>query len=230
MEVLKLQLNEIKVGTKLEISLIDNSGENISPYYPIKLQHINKDNIIEVDIPSIGTQMIFFENETMTQIIITYKDGLYSFSAKVIEKFKKKNIPIMMLKQESEIIKIQRRSYFRLNCSCIVRYRLYKLPALGTNDEPFSTTQTVDLSGGGMCILVEEKLEQINFVECDIILEKDIIIKAIGKVISMKKDEPAYLNKWKVSIHFQRISEFEREKIINFVFQEQLKLRKKGLV
>ena len=32
MEVLKVQLKEIKVGTKLEISLIDSSGENISPY------------------------------------------------------------------------------------------------------------------------------------------------------------------------------------------------------
>ena len=230
MEVLKVQLKEIKVGTKLEISLIDSSGENISPYYPIKLQHINKNDMLEVDLPSVGTQMIFFENGTTTQITITYKDGLYSFRAKVIERFKKKDIPIMVLKQESEIIKIQRRSYFRLNCNCVIRYRPYKLPAFGVNDESFRTTQTVDLSGGGMCIIVEEKIEQINFLECVIILEKDIIIKAIGKIISMKKDETADSNRWKAGIHFQRINEFERERIINFVFQEQLKLRRKGLV
>ncbi len=224
-----MQIKDLKLGEKLEVSVIDNSGKNLSPYYPVKLQHINDNDTIEIDVPMINAQSVYFRKQTLVQVVIISKEGIHSFNARVLA-VNNDNIPVVVLNRESEIIKIQRRSYYRLECSCIVRYRPYKLPIFGTNEDPFKTTRTIDLSGGGMCMLSKEKIDKTNFLECVIILEKDVEISAIGKVVSVKKDDTVQSNNWKVGIQFQRISEKARERVINFIFQEQLKLRRRGLV
>lgn len=225
-----MQIKELKIGTKLEVSLTNRAGDNASPYYPVKLQCINDDFSLEVDVPIYNTKVVFFNSGSSVQVTTTLQDGIYSFQANVVGFKKKGQIPVMALKPESEMQKIQRRSYFRLNYICTAKYRPFKLTIFGSNEETFKSTHTVNLSGGGMCILSDEKIEKTNFLECVIILEKEISIRVIGKVVSVEKDDINELKKWKLGIQFERILEVEREKIINFIFQEQLKLRRKELV
>jgi len=223
-----VQLKDIKIGANFEISIF-KEGERPTKSYPVKVQNIRDDKKIEFDVPFSGGQMILFHINTIIEAFATTQEGVFSFRARVIERSKKNNIPVIVVKPETELEKKQRRAYFRLPCSCNVRYRKYKLPIFGENDQQFKTTVLIDISGGGLCFQTEEKLDAEEFYECVIILDKDMEITTICKPVCIKKEE--YTDKfWKTAMKFERITEQAREKIINFIFQEQLKLRRKGLV
>lgn len=223
-----MQLKDIKIGANLEISIF-REGEKSEKSYPVKVQNIFENNKFQIDVPFSGGQMILFQVNAIIEVIMTSQEGVFSFKAKVIERTRKKNIPVMLIKPETELEKKQRRAYFRIACNCNVRYRKYKLPALGENDEQFKTVTAVDISGGGICFQTEEKLDTGEFYECVIMLDEDIEIHTICKPVCIKKEE--YTDKfWKTGMKYERITEQAREKIINFIFQEQLRLRRKGLV
>ncbi len=223
---------DLKPGMNIKISLIDNQGDILSPSYTSKLQHINNnDSTMEIDIPDEISVKKWFEKGVMLLLTVTVEGGgIYWFHARVLGTNQKNNVPVMLIKQETELSRTQRRSYYRLQYSCKVKYRPFKLPALGSNEEQFRTADTIDLSGGGICLLTSEKLDKNIFLECVIILEKDVEIKAVGKVVDTKEEKTGSVNRWKNGIQFERISENSRERIICFVFREQQRLRKKGLV
>ncbi|MGE5328626.1 MAG: flagellar brake protein [Deltaproteobacteria bacterium] len=225
-----MQLKDIKIGANFEIALF-KEGEKPSKSYPVKVQNILDDKKIEFDAPFSQGQMISFQINTIIEAFTTTQEGIFSFRAKVIERTVRNNIPVIVIKPEAELEKKQRRAYFRLPFTCNIRYRKYKLPIFGENDLQFKTTTTIDISGGGICFQTEEKLDAEEFYECVIILDKDkdIEINTVGKPVCIVKENDAD-KFWKIGMKFERISETAREKIINFIFQEQLKLRRKGLV
>ncbi len=223
---------DLKPGMNLKISLIDNQGDILSPSYTSKLQHIDDNNsTLEIDIPDAKSIQKCFGKDTMILVTLAVGGGgIFSFHARVTGVNQRNKVPVMVIRQETELFRVQRRSYYRLQYSCEVKYRPFKLPALGSNEEQFRTTNTIDVSGGGMCLLTSEKLEKNIFLECVIILEKDVEIKAVGKIVDTKEENTGGLTRWKNGIQFERISENSRERIISFVFREQQRLRRKGLV
>lgn len=225
-----MEIKDLKLGMKLEVAVIDNYGKKQGPYYPVKLQHINDNNTIEVDMPMLCGQIILFKNESLLQVVMTFKDGIYSFNAKVLGKNVRNNISLMVLKQQDKIIKIQRRAHYRMDCSCMVRYRPFDFENPGISEKPFEVANTIDLSGGGMSLITQEKIKDTNLLECVIILEKDISINIIGEIVKTEKKEDNNFEKWKICIKFKRIAEKDRERIITYIFQEQLRLKRKGLI
>lgn len=224
-----MQIKDLIVGTNVDLSLVDEKGKDISPYFATKIQNINSDGTIEVDIPIIGMSDVKFEIGSLVRISMVFNDAIYSFQGRILGRSRRRKVPILIIKPESDINRIQRRAYYRLKCYCCVQYRPYKLPIFGENQYPFKVAKTVNISGGGMCLLIDEKIEKTGFLECVIMLEKDMAIKVIGKVIDVKESE-FFSRKWEARIKFEKISEKDREKIINYIFREQLKLRRKGLM
>lgn len=225
-----MHIKDLKVGEKLEICLIDKENKNRSPYYSIKLQNIKNNGTLEIDQPMFATQMFSFKINDMVQVSTTQEDGIYSFNGQVIGKNDKVQIPIMVVKPHTEMIKMQRRSFFRIKCNCNIKYRSLD-PALSNQAESkFENAIIIDLSGGGMCILGDQKIEKNILLECVIMLDSEQEVITICKVINSKKDERNQSGNWKSGLVFHTISERSREKVINFVFQEQMKLRRKGLI
>jgi len=224
----QVQLKDIKIGVNFEISIF-SEGQKTKKSYPVKLQNIYNDNRMEIDVPFSGGQMILFQVNNLIEVVTINDEGVFAFKARILERGSKNHIPMMIIRPESELEKRQRRAYYRLMCNCNVRYRKFKIPALGENDEVFKTTMSVDISGGGIGILADEKLDTNDFYECVIILDKDVEINVVCKPVSIKKDD-VNDKYWKIGMKFERIQEQAREKTINYIFQEQLKLRRKGLV
>lgn len=227
---MQVRLEDLKIGEKLEICLIDKDNNDKSPYYSVKLQNIRKNEIIEVDLPMLGTQIFSFKINQIIRVTITQEDGIYSFSGEIIENNDDAKIPVMVIKLQSEIIKNQRRSFFRIKCNCNIKYKIIENESVNQYKNEFKNAAIIDLSGGGMCISCNQKIDKNILLECVIMLENNQEIVAICKVIKSKKDEESQSEVWKIGLVFHAISERSREKLINFVFQEQLKLRRKGLV
>ena len=225
-----VHIKDLKIGEKLEICLIDKENKNRSPYYSIKLQNIRENGTLEIDLPMFGTQLFSFKVNEMVQVSTTQEDGIYSFNGQIIGKDDKLQIPIMVVKPHTEMTKMQRRTFFRIKCNCNIKYRSLDQAVINQAVSGFKNAIIIDLSGGGMCILGDQKIEKNILLECVIMLENNQEVTTICKVINSKKDEREQSRNWKSSLMFHTISERSREKVINFVFQEQMKFRRKGLI
>jgi c-di-GMP-binding flagellar brake protein YcgR len=95
---------------------------------------------------------------------------------------------------------------------------------------PFIDVITRDLSGGGICMAVKEKVDTAKPIECQLQLPESILIKFTGKAVRLSCVDNKGTYKYEVGIEFMEIDNKCRESIIGFIFQEQRKLRKKGLV
>lgn len=222
-------IKDIKIGANLEISLFREDGKP-QKSYPVKVQNIYADKRMEIDVPFSAGQIVLFQINNIIEVVTINKEGIFSFKAKITDRMKRHNMPVLVIEPETELEKKQRRAFYRLTYSCNVRYRKYKLPVFGENNTEFKTSTTFDISGGGICMMIEEKLDLNNndYYECVIILDKGIEITAVCKPVNIKKEDTDKY--WKLGMKFERITEQAREKIINFIFQAQLKLRRKGLV
>lgn len=222
-------LKDLRIGSNLEIGAFIETTDNRVPYYHVKIQNIRNDGVLEVDVPSKNGQMIFFQVNALIEAVLVASDGVYSFKGKVLDRVNKNNIFLLIMKPENEMEKTQRRSFFRLNCNIMVKYREYKMPVLGETAEEFKITNTVNISGGGLCIITQEKIDNLELIECGIILNEDTEVVAVCKVMNITKNENNE-KQWKVGLRFERISEQGREKLINYIFEEQRRLRRKGLI
>lgn len=110
-----------------------------------------------------------------------------------------------------------------------VRYRVIKSFNDETNrDIPFRETITSDLSGGGMRLLLNEKLEPGTYLECQLFTGTDRNIRFFGKVVRFEYTGSGGKYRYAAGIAYADIDEKEREEVIKYIFEEQRKLLKKG--
>jgi c-di-GMP-binding flagellar brake protein YcgR len=88
---------------------------------------------------------------------------------------------------------------------------------------------TADISGGGVRLLTDEKLEPGQQVECRIPIGERDFLELKGLVVRVVPCvEGNY--KFEVGVKFVDILEAERDRLIQFIFQQQRRLKAKGLI
>ena len=108
---------------------------------------------------------------------------------------------------------VQRRSFYRhANPLMSVQYK--------TGVGSLQPALVEDVGGGGMGIIVDRIVKRGTTVDLEMILPGGEIAYAIGEAVrvSAARKEKGYL----IGVSFRRISEVSRDKIIKYVFQEQL--------
>jgi len=108
---------------------------------------------------------------------------------------------------------VQRRAYYRLaNPLMSVQYKT----GVGT----FQPALVEDIGGGGIGIIVDRIIKRSTTVDLEMILPGGGVVHAIGEAVrvSAARKEKGYL----IGVNFRRISEVNRDKIIKYVFEEQL--------
>ena len=90
--------------------------------------------------------------------------------------------------------------------------------------------ETFDVGGGGVRFIIDEEFQVEDAVVCCIPLEIRNSVKEIqaaGKVLSVKpiKDSKRF---FEVRVQFEKMSSENREQIIQFIFENERKRRKKN--
>ncbi len=152
------------------------------------------------------------------------KNGIYEFRARIIGR-KNGRIPSLKIRIIPPVTKSQRRDYYRL--SIVLPVLIYiDCP---TGDERKSVKcYALDLSAGGIKIASDREFERGCIVFCNMVLE-DKLFSVRAKVIrsvAVYNREHAY----ETGLQFIDLNEKIRSKIIGFIFREQSKLKRKGLV
>jgi c-di-GMP-binding flagellar brake protein YcgR len=111
------------------------------------------------------------------------------------------------------------RSWVRVDSHLPVLYRV-----LGSEDE-FFKSNTIDISGGGICMLVEKPIEKDTLLELNIIFPDNFTLQTHGIVCRCLIEEKLI----KLGVCFDEIEERLQERIINYIFKKQRELIKKGV-
>lgn len=212
----------LKLGENIEIE-IDN-GESFLKMKSTIISVIN-DNRISIAMPIYKGKIYPIATEEKIDIVFNKMNkGKFYFTGEVVSRMEKDNIKILLVKKISDIKHFQRRDFFRLNIVLNMDLEVIE------NGLPIKTISAIskDISGGGIRVITKEKLSEHTVVKCIIKLDNDVV-EPFGKIIRCAPQADSII-KYDVGICFTTIDESIRSKIISFIFKNQRKLRKKGLI
>ncbi len=216
-------MKHFSIGEKIHIELINNYDNH---QYTSQIAEIHDDGTLDVVIPIFKGRIIYFKNESIIKIIIPRGEAIYEFKAKIINKIFGK-IPLLRLMLVSEIKKIQRRDFFRLKCIQSLHVR----KVINIKEKEFGETinaNTLDISGGGLAFTCSAE-----FGDNDI-LEVSLTVNGVSLTIFGRIVRKTYTGNpgipYNYGISYENITEIQRNEIMKFIFGEQRKLAKKGLI
>jgi len=230
-----MNITELKTGTKLELELFNSAGIKLEQTLVSEFEWSIDENTAVIAAPIHRGVLFPIHLDTVINIFFKkrneYETGLFRFKARVVSKDKRKNIDLLKIRIESEFEKIQRREYYRLGCTLSVQYRMINSPDAVNNEEiPYKKTLANDLSGGGISLLLDEKIGVGRLVECEILTGRNKPIRFLGQIVKFEKRGVEGRYRFKAGVEYIRITNKDREAVVKFIFEEQRKLREKGLI
>lgn len=211
-------------GEKINLVVLN---EYRSSQYLSKVVQLHENGTIDVLIPISKNQIIYLKNGTFLKVIVTRDTAIFEFKAKLVNKLFGKE-PLLQLERVSEVTKIQRRNYYRLKVVKAIEIRKVINLKEKLYDEYFCAS-LVDLSGGGIGINTIKELEENDIVEINMELNT-IAVNVFGRVVRKELHTNDNKDMYSYGIHFEKITEIDRNSIMRFIFEEQRKLAKKGLI
>ena len=243
------------IGDKIDIKQLDQQGRVIrtaKSYVSQLLDYVDLD-VINIAMPIDSGKLILLEvGEGYNLCFYTLK-GLYQCKCKVINRTKDNNTFIAVVQLTSELDKIQRRQFYRMECILEMEYRsvipeevileeklknndgnpLVKeevTKALDLINKDWIKASITDLSGGGARYTSETMHQRGDKV----ILMLELNVSGINKkfpvgseIISSSRIMNRY-GFYEHRVEFYDIGKKEREHIIKFVFEQERQKRKKS--
>ncbi len=230
-----MKITELEIGTKLELEPYNEDGISLDKYLVSEFEWVIDDKYIMIAAPikegviyplHLGVVMnVYFIKKVEEEF------QLYTFKAQVIGRETVERIAMLKVEFKGEIERVQRRRFYRLGCSLPVKYRIVETMNEAFNTEiRYKNTIACNLSGGGLCLLLEEKIEYGKLIECEISTDESKKVTLMGRVIRNEHCDLESRFKYTAGISYVKINDSDREAVVKFIFREQIKLRKKGLI
>lgn len=237
------------IGDKIDIISLDQEGNEIkhaSTHYS-QLLDIIDENIISIAVPSSNGTSRMLHQGILYQLCFYTSKGLYTCKGTMLKTYKENNIMIFQVEILSELTKIQRRQYYRLECILEFEYRLvtpeeiklqYKLwndkddneeiknkirNHLEELDKHWNKASITDLSGGGAKFTSKCLHNMGDTIRIRLILpkqgkEKELVIE--GQIVVSQKIINV-IDKFETRVQFSKIDRLAREEIIRFIFEQE---------
>lgn len=212
--------HKIEVNQKFE--LIVEEG----PYKGNYLSQVADitDDVIKVTVPLVHGEIIPLRLNLDVLMYFTGVQAAYSYKTKIIGREEEGVVPLLHLAIPEEKYRIQRREFFRLEVREKVIYRI-----LDDSLEPvseFKETHTIDISGGGVKMFINEPVQKGMFLELFLQIPGLENVAIISRIVNIFDVEAGLA----VGIKFIEIDEYIQEEIISWLFDYQRKLRQRGLL
>ena len=230
-----MNLKELRIGTRLELHLLDASGEKVGYNYVSQILDILEGESLLLAYPIFESRMVFIPTGAQLRLIfLHHKYGLLSVLCTVLSKDKKDNFSFLTVKIAGDFEKIQRRKYYRLDCNLDILFRVLENYPEHTEVPPTDSgvckAITKNLSGSGICIVSDKTVEPGAYLEVRIFLEAGNPIKAIGVVTRCLRMEGIKLEKYEIGLHLIELGKKEQDAIVKHIFAQQRVLLKKNIL
>jgi c-di-GMP-binding flagellar brake protein YcgR len=229
-----MTLRDVGIGVKLDIEVLYPDDSNIVKMVS-QLVDVEDENTALIAAPMAEGMFHILKRGTRISAFFVikldvYRLELYAFNAMVVGSKMDDNILLFRIRLLGEIERKQRREYYRAECSLEIRVALVELDE---NREEITgdafKTITRNLSGGGVCILLRDKIPVRSIIKCMLSLGKKTI-PFKGKVVRVSPYDYQGVYNYEAGVSFIDINDMNREEIIKFIFREQRRLRRRGLI
>lgn len=212
----------LEINQKIEIEIPEGPFRGS---YNSKVSNITEEKITVMAIYK-REEVIPVSKGLEVKILYEGDSAFYSLTTEIIERIKEP-IPSLVLRHTDQIERIQRRRYFRVKINKDINYLVIKEHKNEEDKPEFKDTTAIDLSGGGLLMVLDEDLEINDRLLFDLkIKEIDKLIE--GKIVRIKYNTDGYSKT--AGIEFVDIERKDRDKIISYLFNYQRKLRRRGMI
>lgn len=217
-------VKKLKIGMKAEIYI---SNEENMKNYATQVEDIIGDIII-LGAPLEKGRIVSVAEGTEIKVGFVESETVFCFKARVLRLIRKK-LPLLLVKKEGQVKKIQRRDFYRLRTLIPIKYKLIGNDASDNMAEDIFDGIVKDISGGGILMLTEKKLKENDVILIQLKLRDYGKHQIKGRVVRINTMNST-ADKIEVGIMFEELDDKTRDNIIAFIFKEQRLLRKKGLI
>ncbi|MBE5869664.1 MAG: flagellar brake protein [Lachnospiraceae bacterium] len=230
----------VRPGETVELTALDRTAKKATEQssYRTKIYDISDDEQLEIMMPMEQSKLILLPVDAEYTMCFYTRNGLYQCTGKVIDRYKNNSVYTLLFEVTSDIKKHQRREYYRYSCILPIFARdLMKeeLEAMARGELyieegiPLREATVVDISGGGIRFVGSNQYKKNS----DIFLIFELLYrgkprkyKVIGRVLRTR-NMPNQSDLFEHSVQYMRISKEAREEIIQYIFEEERKNRKK---
>ncbi len=202
----------LKVGKKIRVSRIDTD----EVWYDSTIQDVNEKNFF-IDIPYQDNLPLVLQRGDQVRANLALENERLEFITTVVG-FKLDNIPLFILSLPKNYNRIQNRKFYRLPIMIEIFYAELEE---GSQQQEFHRSYTLDISGGGVRILVSKAYAKGTCLVIKIPLPcGDIVdeICVLGRVIRSGKIESSPASY--AAIEFTDITRSQQDKIVKFIFNK----------
>lgn len=214
-----MKVDDIKVNQLVEIEYV--IGPNNIEYLPSRIEE-KTGKYLYFAVPIRKNELVPFRIGTKLKVVFSTKENTYAFNTTVVNR-QREPIPVLIVTQPEELIKIQRRSYFRLPINLEIIFNI--LP-----DATEYKGMTLDISGGGILLLTKTNLEAGQKLSLRIALPEKETVYCEAKVVRILQKARTASEDNKVAINFSEINEAKRDKIFRYIFEKQSEWILKGIM
>lgn len=231
-------------GCKIELSAIEKPGEKdrseaAKKVYYSQLYDILTEDRMEITMPMEQTKLILLPVDGEYDAVFYAKNSLYQCFLRIIDRYKSNNVYILVVEMTSNLRKYQRREYYRFSCALEMCARPLveeeikaveqKTPNFLTPGLPLKRSVIVDISGGGLRFMSNQRYEPESLIYCTyhlLIGGKTKEYEIIGKILGAKELENRK-GTFEHRVQYVNLDVDDREEIIKYIFEEERKNRRK---
>lgn len=231
-------------GCKIELSAIGKPGEEdrseaAKKVYYSQVYDILTEDRMEITMPMEQTKLILLPVDGEYDAVFYVKGSLYQCFLRIIDRYKSNNVYILVVEMTSNLRKYQRREYYRFSCALEMCARPLmeeeikaveeKEPNFLTPGLPLKRSVIVDISGGGLRFMSNQRYEPDSLIYCTyhlLIGGKTKEYEIIGKILSAKELENRK-GTFEHRVQYVNLDVDDREEIIKYIFEEERKNRRR---
>ena len=236
----------IKEGDRVELTqvggkvILAEDGSELRKQYHTKISAITSEDTLELLMPMEKTKLILLPIDAEYNVVVYTEAGLFQCFARVIDRYKSNELYLVALEFTSNLRKYQRREYYRFSCAlemCARNLEEEEINAVENNakmwlqpNRPIKRSVIVDISGGGIRFLSNQRYEVGSMIYCSYNLVRGNDRKQyelVGKVLEVRELEQRP-GTFEHRVQYYNIDEATREEIIQFIFEEERKVRRKS--
>lgn len=222
------KIEDLPIGTKLEINVTDPVEGRLNIDFISELENYKDENTMIIAAPIFEAKVYPVRVDSKIEAYAYQKNHVIKIAGVVVDRHSTEGIALLEVKIVQKKERIQRRQFFRFECSVPIVFYIKKQEETEIVENEI-TGRTMDLSGGGLLALTEEPLERGEELKGKVYLDEEKNVDFIGKVIRCETKKINEEQRYISSVSFLDLGFKEREMIVGYIFSQQRILLKKGL-
>lgn len=241
---------DLKPGTKVQISIFQeeeqsDAGLNTTVRrYASVVHDVMDDNTVVLEMPIVSQRVVTLSSDVRYELVFNGGSRFYMAVGTIKRRYKKGNFDLLDFELQTNLEPFQRRKFFRLECSLPVFFIAIgditlNIDLIGdvtkylvmTRDEKhiMGHGTVTNISGGGALMISTTDLKDTAYILMRVKFPEDKNEKVetnelVCRILEKSMNENGmYSYRIKFIFHNPQF----REKIVQFVFEEQRKIRKK---